>query len=64
VNARVLVFCPDARRRDGLVEMIARERNALAEKFWLAECLSLERGDMKATVWRRATDDVLHPLVS
>ena len=62
VNARVLVLCPDARRRDGLAELIGREDGGLANRFWLAERSALSFSQLSVPVWRRPGGCLL-PLV-
>lgn len=69
VNARVLVFTPNAQRRDrlaaSLVEIV-REGNMpyeLLERFWLAEHAALGRTDLTEPVWRRPGVLNLVPLV-
>lgn len=63
VNARVLVVCPDVRRRDALAALIARRADpALAARFWLGARDALERPDLTRSDWRRADGALLRPL--
>ena len=63
-NARVLVVCPDARRRDGLAALIAGlAAPSLAGRFWLAECSVLEQADLSRPAWRQTGSSLLRPLV-
>ena len=70
VNARVLVFAPDARRRDTLADFLetgAGERRlspAILSRFWLAEQEALARTSLTEACWRRPGSDTLWPLVS
>lgn len=59
VNARVLAFCPGARRRDSLAALIADR----AGRFWLGERNVLSYFDMAAPIWRRPGYDGAWPLV-
>ena len=58
-NARVLVFVPNARRRDSLADLIVaqvREQGfpvQLSERFWIAEHSLLLSGQFGDAVWRR-----------
>lgn len=69
-NARVLVFVPDARRRDSLAELLMtliRDKGyppRLRERFWLAEHEFLRHGALDAPVWRQPGDALLRPLLS
>lgn len=69
-NARVLVFVPDARRRDLLADLVMtliRDKgypHRLAERFWLAEHEFLIHGTLEEAVWRRPGDKTLRPLLS
>ena len=63
-SARVLVVCPDARRRDGLADLVAREASpALAGRFWMAERGVLDLADLRAPLWRQVGSTLLRPLV-
>lgn len=69
-NARVLIFVPDARRRDSLSELIAaqiRERGfpaQLLERFWIAEHSLLLGGGFGEAAWRRPGVPNLSPLLA
>ena len=69
-NARVLVFVPDARRRDSLADLIlaqVREQGfsvQLSERFWLAEHSLLLTGQFGDAVWRRPGAAKLCPLIA
>lgn len=64
VNARVLVVCPDARRRDGLAALIARRADpALAGRFWLVGRDALNQPDLTRCDWLQAGSALLRPLV-
>ena len=63
VNARVLVICPNAQRRDGLARLIPQLSETLAERFWLAEWGALEAADLWLPLWRRFADPTLCPLI-
>lgn len=63
INARVLVFCPEARRRDALAALITDRAGGIAGRFWLAEHTVLARAGLEERVWRRATESGPEPLV-
>jgi hypothetical protein len=63
-NARVLVFTPNARRRDRLAEIIrAHASEPLAARFWLVDD-TFPKTDFDAAVWRTTRDHVLQPLLT
>lgn len=70
VNARVLVFTPNAQRRDRLAATLVdlvQQANLPYEflsHFWLAEHVVLSGDDLAAPVWRRPGVSSLLPLVS
>ncbi len=70
INARVLVFTPNAQRRERLAATLAdlvRQANLPYEflsHFWLAEHAVLSGDDLAAPVWRRPGVSELLPLVS
>jgi len=64
VNARVLVVCPDAQRRDAIAGLIAQQADpALVARFWLAGRDALERLDLGRADWRQADSALLRALV-
>lgn len=63
VNARVLVFTPDARRRDQLAKFIAENGGPSTSRFWLAEQAATKKPDMAQSVWRQAGSDALGSLL-
>jgi len=64
VNARVLVVCPDERRRDGLADLVEREAAPeLVGRFWLAERDVLNSVCLRSPVWRHACSAALSPLI-
>lgn len=65
VNARVLVVCPDARRRDRLAELVGQHAGpGLAERFWLADGGALEGIGLLQSVWKRPFRNRLWPQIS
>ena len=63
-NGRVLVVCPDARRRERLADMIRENAGqAVAERFWLAERAVTDLPDLARPLWQRPGGPHLHPLV-
>ena len=66
VNARVLVLCPDAARRDLLVSLIEElaGSNGLASRFWLAAMATLSEASLADSVWRVPGRTGLVPLLN
>ena len=65
VNGRILVVCPDARRRERLADLVAERADPeLALRFWLADRTVLDRPGLNSPVWRRPGGGLLQPLVS
>ena len=63
-NARVLVICPNERRRDQLAHLLARVDNSLAGRFWVADNKVLSERNLAQGQWRRANEIALCPLIS
>ncbi len=63
VNARVLVFTPEARRRDQLAGFIRESGRDVAARFWLAEQAVMETLDLMRPVWVQAASRKLQPLI-
>ena len=64
VKARVLVVCPDHRRRGQLADLIAEKAEPLlAQRFWLAARAGLDAPDLTLPVWQRPGRQALLPLV-
>ncbi len=64
VNARILVVCPSAARREALADLIARQADpSLAQRFWMAVGSALERPDLARSVWQRPGSETLRPLI-
>ena len=70
VNARVLVFTTDHKRRDALACSIQKSAGelrlppALLDRFWLVGPEALVHPDLTGHRWRRPGSDALRPLVS
>ncbi len=62
-NARVLVLCPDTRRRDGLCQAVAEAVGPLAARFWVTEQAALEDPDLCNPLWLQPGRTGLHPLL-
>lgn len=63
VNARVLVFTPDERRRDQLAGFIRESSRAVAARFWLASNEVLDTPAITLPGWRQFGSSSLHLLI-
>lgn len=63
VNARVLVVCPNEKRRDQLALFLARVDSTLAERFWVTDHRILGERSLTQVQWRRSHLIKLCPLV-
>ena len=64
VNARILIFVPDARRRDQIAGMIQAFSGALSSKFWISEKSVLETASLLLPEWRQQANSPLQPLIA
>ncbi len=63
MNARVLIFTPNTRRRDSLAQFIKNQGGLAITKFWLVDCNELLRLTVHDDSWRKADSSALNPLL-
>ena len=64
INARVLVLCPDERRRDTLADLIDRDADpVMMGRIWLVVRDVLDHPHLVTPLWRRAGGQQLEPLL-